>query len=396
MRRRLPSILGVVVLLLVAAGTAWLMRPGPVVVDLAPVDRGQLVGTLEEEGRTRVRQRVVVPAPVGGVLLPPLVRVGDVVTAGQVVARMQPLVAPLLLAGERAGLEASVRSAAAAVSQAKATLERARAAQDIAQVELQRQEKLASSGGVARAQLDASRAQVHAVGHDVEAAGFQAQVAAHQLGVAKANLVRATSGERGTTLEVTSPVAGRVLSLPVDQGGPVVLGTPLVEVGDPASLEVVVPVVTDDAGRLPADAQARLSGWGGPDALGRVLMVEPKAFTKMSSLGVEEARVNVVVALDNPPPSTVGDAWRVRVVLVLWQVEDAVRVPLAALVKDGTGHAVFVEEDGRAHRVGIQVGRRSGPLVEVTGGLQPGTRVVLHPGDRVAEGSRLTARVAAP
>ncbi len=393
MKKR-PVLIAVVVL--AAAGVAALAWPRAVVVDLLVVDRGTVVESIEEEGRTRLRDRVVVTAPVAGLLARPALRAGDLVKAGDVVARIAPPPAPLVGAADRAGLAAAVRTADAGVAQAGAALERARAAREAASAQLQRIEKLVATGGAPAVQLDDAKAALHAIDHEVEAAGFAGEVARHQAALARASQQRVQQGTEGDPpLSITAPIDGVVLAVHVDQPGVVGPGTPLLEIGDPRTIEVVVPLLSDDTVRLPAGAAATLSGWGGADLRGRLLRIEPRATTRLSALGVEETRVATVVRLDGQAPAGLGDGFRVRVALELWR-DDVVRVPLAGLVRRGEGWGAWVVVDGRAAWRPVRAGHRGGAFAEVKDGLQPGDVIVGWPGERVGEGQRVQARGDAP
>jgi HlyD family secretion protein len=392
MKRRL---LVVVVVIVAAIGAFFALRPRPVQVDLRVIDRGPLVSVLDEEGRTRLRRRVVIAAPVGGALVEPALVAGDDVEAGAVVALIEPPAPPLVTPAERAGLLAAVRSAQAATRQARAGQQTTEAALEAGQREVERLSQLVAASGATRVQLEEAQARLHTLEHQREAAVFAVAVATHQLTQTEASLARATGGTSGPPFAVTSPIAGRVLAVMTAHGGPVAVGTPLVEIGDPSSLEVVIPVLSDDAATLPAGARAALEGWGAAPGAGRLVRIEPRAFTRLSALGVEEARVNAIFSVDGGAPTGVGDGWRVRARIERWRIDDALRAPIAALVRTGDRQSALVEKDGRAARVDVVAGRRSGPLVEITGGLVAGARVVLRPGDRVRDGTAIVARTTA-
>ena len=387
--QRVGLISGVAV---VAAGAVLaLAMPRALIVDAAVVDRGPIVAALDEDGRTRVVGRALVSAPTAGTLVKPVVVVGDRVQFGDVLARLEPLPLPLQDAAARAQTDAAIRAADAAVVQARATLARMDAMSQSAGENLQRAQKLADQGGVARVQVDDEAARVHVASHDVDAARSAVRVAMQQAALQRA--LRGRVAGTGDLLELTSPIDGVVLSVPHEHGGVVMQGTPIVELGDPRFIDVIVPLRTAEALSLPASARVVISGWGGADIKGTVRAVEPKAFTRVSALGVEEQRTNVIIDLDEPPPTpALGDGFGVHVSIVIAEVHDVARVPIGALIRRGDAWAVLVMVDGTAVERLVVVGRRASGLAEVKQGLVPGDVVVLYPGDRVVAGDRIRAR----
>jgi len=385
------------VVLLAAAGLVWALRPPPVPVQTAVAERGPLRVTVDEEGETRVRDRYVVAAPIAGRVLRIDLDPGDAVETGQVLARIEP--APLdrrALAEARARVEAALatqRAARAAVVRADAALAQVRREAD-------RMERLHRSGTVADEQLERARLDETSHSQDLESARFAARAAAFQLEAARAALLAAEGGSAASTpgcgdgetcVKVRAPEAGTVLRVPEESERVVAAGTPLLEVGDPHRLEIVIDVLSADAVRVRPGAPVRVEEWGGEGVLlGRVRRVEPSGFTKLSTLGVEEQRVNVIADLEAPPPS-LGDAFRVEARIVTWEGEDVLQVPVSALFRHGAGWAVFVVEDGRAALRPVQLGRRGRRGAQVLDGLAAGERVVLHPSDRVEDGVRVEA-----
>lgn len=371
---------------------AWIAtRPRPVEVDLATVTRGPLQVFVEEDGRARVRDRYVVSAPTAGTVARVELHPGDAVATGDVVARLMP-VAPALLDGRtRAEAEARVAVAAAAESQARATVDRAQMALEQAKSERARNETLAAAGGAAPAAFEAIQFAERARGEELRSARFGAQVAAYQLALARTTLGRRPGGDE---LEVTAPLAGTVLRVAHESAGVVSPGTPLLELGDPAALEVVVDVLTSDAGRIRAGARAVLSRWGGSDLDARVRLVEPSAFTRLSSLGVEEQRVNCLLDLESPREAWqgLGDGWRVEARILVEEAPDVVTAPQSALFRDGDAYALYAVEDGVARRRTVEVGLQNGMEAEIRTGVAPGDRVIVFPGDRVGDGVEVRER----
>jgi HlyD family secretion protein len=400
MKRPRFLVVGAVAVVVIGAAFAVLLWPRAVVVDTVVVDRGEIVEELVEDGRVRWRDRALIAAPVAGVLAAPWLRVGDPVTAGDVVARLLPLPTPLVGGAERAGLVAAEDAAAAALAQATATLERARATAAAMALEEQRVTALVAVGGAPRAQADDARARTHAAGHEVEAAVFAVQVARAQWAVARAARERVeqrpdrragSQAGDGPALLLRAPLTGTVLAVPTADAGPVAVGAPLVELACPRAVELVVPLLSEDATRLTTAVTARVSAWGGPDLVGHVQRVEPRATTRLSALGIEEQRANVIVDVDELPSVPPGDGYRVRVAFALWRGVP-VRVRSAALVRGSQGWGAWRIVDGRAAWAAVTPGHRGAGHVEVISGLSVGDVVIEHPGEHVVQGLRVRER----
>ncbi|HEX7124598.1 MAG TPA: HlyD family efflux transporter periplasmic adaptor subunit [Thermodesulfobacteriota bacterium] len=386
---------------LVLALLAWAFWPRPVAVETGAVTRGPLEVTVGGEGETRVRDRYVVSAPVAGLVPRITLDPGDPVERGQALAVVEPAVPPLLDVRSREEQVARVRSAEAMLDRAEARVAQAETALRLAERELARRRPLAAEGLIPVAELDAAEAEAASRMRELEAARSEARSARFDLERERATLmgVGTDPSARARTpagrVEVRSPVAGRVLRVVQESAAVVPAGAPLVEVGDPRDLEVVVDLLSTDAVAVEPGAAARLEGWGGGAPLpARVRLVEPSGFTKVSALGVEEQRVNVVLDFAGPADgqAALGDGYRVDVRIVVWARPDVLQVPVGALFRDEDGWAAFVVEDGRARRRAVQVGHRGERAAEVLSGLTEGETVILYPGDRVEEGGRVTAR----
>lgn len=392
-----------VMVLLALAGSGaivWSFQPRPLEVDRALVDRGPLRSTVDEDGRTRIRERYVVSAPLGGRLLRGELKAGDpVVARTTVVVALEPTDPSLLDARARAHAEARVRAAERAVEYARTGVGRAREAATFAHDEFERRRILVRGGAATGKDLEAATLADRDATLALEAAELAVRVADHDLETAKAALVEVGSAPdaspRPRRFEVSSPVGGRVLRVLEESATVVLPGTPILEVGDPTDLEVVVDVLTRDAVRIVPGARVSLEGWGGPKPLeGRVRRVEPAAFTKVSALGVEEQRVNVLVDLLDPPEARqgLGDGWRVDARIVVWEAEDVVRAPVGAVFRDGDAWRTFAIVGGRAVRRAVRVGHDDGLRVEILEGLAPGDEVILHPSDRIRDGTAVVPR----
>ncbi len=368
---------------LALALVAYALRPVPVPVDLATASLGPLQVTVDEEGRTRVRDRYVVVAPVAGRVSRLALVEGASVDRGAVVAQL--FAAPLDPRGREEAVarlhasEDAQSASAAGVTEARAALAQARRARwraeslftrNLLSAEQREQAALAETTGIQR----------------VEAADFRAQAAAHDVEQA-----RAASTVAGGVLRLVSPVRGQVLRIPEKSERVVVAGTPLLELGDPARLEVVADLLSEDAVKVKPGDRMIVTEWGGDRPLeAHVRLVEPSGFTKVSALGVEEQRVNVIADLDKTPPQ-LGDGYRVETQIVLWE-GTVLKVPASALFQDGDQWRVFVVRDGRARSRIVQTGHRHPFEVEITGGLAAGDLVVRHPTDKLADGVRVAVR----
>lgn len=380
---------GAGVLALVLAALA--LRPAPVPVDTAEAVRGSLRVSVEEDGRTRVRNRHVVAAPLAGTLQRIVLRAGDSVRAGEEVARVAPLPAPLLDARSRAEAEGRLASARASLDRARAEEARAAAGLEAARGETARQQVLLREGSGYPFAVRQAESAEETRRRELEAAAGAVRIAGFEVETARAALGRVTGGG-GEPLPLPAPVSGTVLRVLQESEGAVQPGTPLLEVGDPADLEVVVDLLTVDAVRVPTGAPVSLERWGGPPLEGRVARVEPSAFTRLSALGVEEQRVNVLVEIAGKHPPALGDGFRVEARILLEETGEVTSVPSSAVFRSGDGWAVFRVEGGRARMAPVQVGVRTAEAVEIRAGVEPGDRVVVYPGDQVVDGVRVRAR----
>ena len=367
---------------------ALLLRPRPVEVEVAGVVRGSLEVALEEQGETRIEPRFTVAAPVGGRLLRPTLREGDPVRAGDPVAVLHP--APLdPRAAEQA--QGALRAALASEEEAQARVGEATAAHRQAQRTRERQERLAAAGQLAAEDLDQARTAERTAREALDAARHRAQAAAGQVEVARAVLEEVQPGQEGRRrIVLTAPADGRVLRVFEPSERVVAAGTPLLELGDLARLEVVVEVLSTDAVNLAPGALMLVDAGAGRELRARLRRVEPAAFTKVSPLGVEEQRVRIVGDVLEPA-SGVGDRYRVEARIVIWQGEGVLQAPTGAVFRDGDGWASFVVEGGRARLRALRIGHRNSERVEILDGLRAGERVVLYPPERLAAGARIAA-----
>jgi HlyD family secretion protein len=381
--------LGVLAILLLVV---WRLRPKEIVVDTVEASRGPLRETVNEQGETRVHDRYVVAAPITGRLDRVLLRAGDPVRRGAVVAWLEP--APLdartrqQAAAQVAGAEDALRAAQAVVRAAQAALDQAARAR-------LRADSLAAAGHLSSAQREEAELLETTRRRELDAASARAETAAHDLERARATLIAASSEESCRQCDRTpirAPVDGRVLRLLEESERIVAAGTPVLEVGNPSRLEVVTDLLSTDAVNVRTGDTVLIEDWGGGHTLrGRVRIVEPSGFTKISALGVEEQRVNVIADLVGEP-GPLGDRYRVEVRVVMWGAADVLKIPLSALIRRGQDWAVMVARDGRARLRPLTLGHRGEFEVEVLQGLEAGEEVIRFPSDLIRDRTRVRAR----
>ena len=393
-RALLKWIAAAVLLVLVIVGL-W---PSAQPVELGAVMRGTLQVTVDEEGVTQVRHRYVIAAPVSGHLRRIPWEPGAAVLAGEtVVAELEPGGSDLLDPRSQAQAEARVRAAESSRDAADAQLARARAARELAEAEAGRREQLARRGLLAAAELESAQTTAETARQDERAAAFAAEVARHEVEQARAVLLRSGPGTRDeqSVLPVRSPVSGRVLRVFEESARTVPAGLPLLEVGDPTDLEIRIELLSRHAVRVAPGAPVLLDQWGGAEPLqARVRWVEPSAFTKISALGVEEQRVNVIADLLTPQEQRpgLGDNFRVEARVVVAVREAVLQVPAGALFQQDGEWRTFVADGGRARRRTVKVGATNGIQTEVLSGIEEGDAVIVYPGDQVRDGTRVRAR----
>ena len=396
MRRRIGMAAAALVVL---ALLVFVFRPVPVRVEVGRVARGGVVVTVDEEGETRVRDRFVVAAPIAGRVARLTLQAGDAVARGAVVARMHPLP---LDPRTRAEAEARIEAAQAALREADARVEQARAARQQAGRSAARARELGKMGTIGVEERELSELAETARGKEFEAAEFADRAARFSLEAARAALMApggdgneglvsaCATGEPGC-LELRAPVDGQVLRVPEKSERVVAAGATLVEIGDPAALEIVVDVLSTDAVKVRPGAQMLIEEWGGAEPLtARVRVVEPSGFTKISALGVEEQRVYIIGDFA-AGAATLGDGFRIEARIVVAERDDALTVPTSALFRRQGEWSVFTVEAGRARRRPVQIGERNQSVAELLGGLDDGASVILHPSDQVEDGVRVVA-----
>ncbi|GGH33180.1 secretion protein HlyD [Alsobacter metallidurans] len=379
----------------IGATLAWAFWPKPSLVETGEVTRGVFRASVEEYGRTRIRNRYVVTAPLAGRMLRSTLKVGDAVRQGSVVATLLPSLPPLLETRTRRELEERVGAAEATVQETQARLERATEQEAQNRADADRMKTLNRKGISSAQQLEREELALRLAQRDREAAQLRRHAAEHELAQAKALLARYNDQDSVDRWDVTAPVDGRVLRISQESETVAPSGAPLVELGDPHDLEIIVDLLTTDAVEVRPGADVVIDRWGGPEPLaGKVRLVEPAGFTKVSALGVEEQRVWVVVDITSPRSSWagLGDAFRVDVRIAVAEIQDATLAPANALFRRGDGWAAFVIEGGRARERAVQVIRRTVQVAAVAQGLAAGDRLVVFPPTSLVDGGRVTPR----
>ena len=376
-------------ILAAAALLLWVFLPDPVHVETARITRGDLTVSVEAEGEARVREVVIVSAPISGLLQRVTLHPGDQVAAGQVVARIGPVTPALLDSRARAVAEATTAAAAAAVELARSQLVQAEATHDFARTEADRARALFARAALSQRMLDDATLAERTAEATVASARANLAVREKELESAKAMLESDTASAAACCIEVKASVAGRILRVVTEDEQVLQAGTSIIEIGDLRDMEIVVHVLSRDAVGIVEGAEATITGWGGPDLAARVDRIEPGATTRVSALGIEEQRVEVRLSLRTPLPPTLGHMFRVTARITLDVAQNILRVPVGALFRSGGDWAVYTVEEGRASLHLVSIGKRNEELAEVLTGLEDGATVILHPADTVKDQVRI-------
>lgn len=391
-RRTLPW-LG---LLALVSLIAWGLWPKPIIVETGVVARSPLTVRVSEEGKTRVRNRYVVAAPVAGKMRRVPLKPGDAVEAGKTLLTViEPVVAPLLDPRARVQAEAVVSMHEASRMRTIESLDAARAAAKLAEADRDRMRSVKRDGTLSDSDRDRMEAEASIKAAEVRAMEFSLQVIDYELAQARAVLARPEGASANNLVEVKSPVSGRVLNVMQESETIVSPGTPILEIGDPTDIEIEAEILSRDAVAIHPGDSVEIEQWGGENPLkGRVRRIEPAAFTKISALGVEEQRVYVLSDLVDPPEAAkaLGDRYRVEVRVAVWHSDEVLVVPAGALFREGNAWKTYLNQDGEAVLTTIEAGHTDGRQTEVLSGLKAGDEVLLHPPDTVKDGSKVEER----
>ncbi|TCN21283.1 efflux RND transporter periplasmic adaptor subunit [Sinorhizobium americanum] len=385
-------------LALLAVGIVYALRPQPIQVDLAIAETGSLRVTMDEEGETRVRDVYTLHAPLRGQLQRITAEAGDVVEAGETqLAQIEAAPPAFLDVRTEAELQAAIEAARAAHNLAAAELNKAKADLTFAEGERARARLLIERRTISQRTLEDAERAYQVAQANLATAEAALKVREHELAQAQSRLLSRQEirslREPCNCMPVTAPVSGVVLQVLRRSEGVVEAGTPLLDIGDPADLEIVVNFLSEDAVKIRPGQKAIITGWGGEDLNAIVRRIEPFGQTEVSALGIEEQRVDVILDFSDPPErwQSLGHGYRVDVQVILFEGE-VLRLPLGALFRQGSEWAVFAVEEGRARIRPVVVGQRNNLAVEIREGLQPGDKVILYPSDRIRDGVAVVQR----
>ncbi|HXN06962.1 MAG TPA: HlyD family efflux transporter periplasmic adaptor subunit [Nitrospiria bacterium] len=371
--------------------------PKPVEVEVSTASLGSFQQTVREDGKTRTRNRYVVSAPLSGTLQRIALKAGDSVEKDQIVAVLIPSVPPLIDVRTGKELRERVGSAESSKKRAETSVERAKVSLDHARSEYERIRELANNNFVSKQDLEIADLAVKLGTKELEAAIFQSHGAEHDLEGARAALARyqreaVTGKSSGENWEIRSPVSGKVLRVFQENEGVVNSGAPILEMGNPEDLEIVVDVLTSDAVLIQPGAEVSIQRWGGNEPLkGRVRLIEPSGFTKVSALGIEEQRVNVIIDIISPVEKwrSLEDGFQLDAEIITFRSNNAVTLPASSLFKEADQWSVYLFSNGRIKKRSVVISHRSGLEAMVEKGIEPGEKVVIYPGDAVKDGIRV-------
>ena len=393
----------VLVALLVAALT-FSFWPRAVPVDMVAVTQGPMSVTIDEEGETRLKDIFTVHAPVSGKLDRIILEPGDRVISGQTqLAVIRPSMAPTLDQRTQAQLLAAIQSAQSAIAMSEFDISRLTAVYNLAQKTYDRQAALYARNYASRAAFEqAETGQAQALSA-LQSAQSALKMRRADLQMARSALMprqkikqdkpnNQPSNLTSETLFLTAVIDGVVLHIDRESEGPVASGAALMEIGNSDDIEIVVDLLSEDAVRVSQGDSVVISGWGGEPLAGHVRLIEPFAFTKVSALGIEEQRVNVIINFDEPIPPQLGHGYRVDIAVVIWNESRVLRVPLTALFKQGNAWQAYSVRAGRAELKTLEIGEMNGQFAQVIEGLARDDRVIEHPSGRIESGRRVTNR----
>ena len=389
------TLLWILVPVLIAGAFGWAFWPSPVPVSVATATSGFFVETIEDEGYARVRDPHRVLAPITGYLRRVALDPGDQVGVGDALFELESLPSPALDSRTREQILDAIQAAQARVNLAEAELEIKQSQQRMADAEWRRHRSLLEGQFISKEAFERvatnqemAQGAVHAAEHALEAAQFELKAQTANLAIADGQ----RASEDQPTLVVRAPIDGTIINRERCCEGPVHAGEVILEIGDLSTLEVRVDLLSMDAVRVQPGMHVYLEQWGGEGVLeGQVRRVEPRGFTQISALGVEEQRVPVLIDILSPPTKwqQLGDGYRIKGRFVVWQGEDVLQIPTSAIFRENNQWQVYRVIDDKAHLTYINIGRRSGLQTEVVDGLSEGDLVITHPSDRLTNNSRV-------
>jgi HlyD family secretion protein len=385
--------LGIITLLLLVYG----MQPEPVLSETTTIRKGTLSKTISEEGHTRVINRYVIFSPVAGYLRRVEYNIGDTAKLGDALIEIEPLPSDVLDPRRQAEAKARVAAAESALKAARENAKAMEADADYARTEFERKSQLKLTQAISGEELQQAKTSLQRSEAQLRSARFTVKIAEHELEAANTLLqfsgsTKSQPGAQHLTLK--APVNGAILEILRKSEGVIAAGEPILEIGNAHDLEVVVEVLSEDAVNIKPETRVELKRWGGTTLQAQVKRVEPVAFTEVSALGVEEQRVRVIVDILSPPESweDLGDGYRVDAEFVLWQQEDTLIIPEAAIIKEGKNTFTYKVENNKAEYTPIKAGRSNGLEAELTEGLENGAEVIVYPGNQVADNTSIIKR----
>lgn len=386
-----------IVVLALLALLVWAFIPKPAEVDVAQVGRGPLTITVNDEGKTRIKETYIISAPLAGQTQRITLDAGDPVEGGKtLITSIDPKDPDLLDPRERAQTVARVEAARARLAQTEPAIRQASAEMEIAQSEYERQRVLRERVGTSLKEVEDAQLLARARTEAWRVAQHARDIARYELQLAEAALIRSsTTRPADNQLEIRAPYTGRVLNVFQESAAFVQPGAQLIEMGDPAELEIEMEALSTDAVKVRPGARAFIERWGGDKPLaGTVRTIEPAGYTKISALGVEEQRVKIIIDFTDPPEyyRPLGHLYRIDARIVIWENPDALKVPTSALFREGDQWAVFLHQNGQAIRRNVAIGQMNGTEGEVLSGLVEGDTVIIHPSDKVRDGVTVTVR----
>lgn len=392
----LRRIVTFVIAVLILGALAWALWPRPLAVETVAIGKRDIIVTVEEEGKARIREVYTVSSPIAGQTLRIDRHAGDAVAKGEAVVSIRPVAPGLLDARLRRAAEAAAASARAGVDLAAADVKQAEAQLTYLRTELSRAERLASQGTISESALDKARLAVDTGAANLDSTKASLSVRERELERAEAALIETAVSDSTCCTDIKSPVSGRILRVLAESEQVVQAGTPLLTIGNPADIEIAADILSRDVTEIRPGSAAVIGNWGGPPLAARVRRIEPSAITKTSALGIEEQRVPVILDLAGPPPEDLGDGFRVVVSITVWQGHDVLAVPVAALFRQGDAWSVYRNVNGVAKRQDVTLGRRNNDDAQVLSGLTEGDSVVLHPSDDIQDGMSIASTSGAP
>lgn len=393
MANRNRIVLWIILSLVLVVALAFAFWPRAILVDIAIVSRGEMSVTIDEEGETRVKDVFIVSAPISGDLQRITFEAGDRVVSGETkLAAIDPTSAPILDQRREAQLQAAVQTARSAIGVAEADIERLRTDFNYAVSERDRLRPLLERDFISRSAFDKAEAVVNAAAAAQHSAESALGMRRSELQMARSALMPRVHKTSGTEhIDLKAGIDGVVLHIHRESEGPITQGAPIMEIGNPKDIEIVVDFLSEDAVIISPGDPVIISGWGGKDLMGRVRLIEPFAFTKISALGIEEQRVNVIIDFDETADS-LGHGYRVDIAVVTWTEDDVSQVPMTALFKEGSDWKTYLVRNGKAELMTVEIGELNGRYAQILNGLSEGDRVIEHPSGRIENGRRAMDR----